>query len=277
MKSIFSLLFLFISFVTFEAHAASKNQTNLIAIGQGISSPTLTSTVNFSTGYTRESPVGVVYQDSWRVSAQYDQDNDDNNNNGSSGYGAELGYGTGEAGVAGGYYTRNCDGCEGRFAISAAAVVVDIGVGLRYQDDVYTAGILINPNGLHRFGLIAEFSGEDDNNSIINTDYKTYGLGYSYVASQWTFTIDASKRDYDDDSIYDDRMLLSPGLMVRADFLQLSLTDQITLNNRENSTSTDDDVHHELWFGVGVGDEAWHFAAYGNYVNDLALVGSLFF
>ncbi|MBC7754045.1 MAG: hypothetical protein H7Z71_07390 [Moraxellaceae bacterium] len=277
-------MFLFIPLSTFASAGSSHGQTNLIAIGQGISSPTLTSTVNFSTGYTHESPVGVVYQNSWRLSAEYDQDNnaDSNNNNGKTGYGAELGYGTGAAGIAAGYYTRNCTGCEGRWAGSAAAVVADIGVGLRYQKDSYTAAALFNPNGTHRVGLIAEFSSDDDNdetnnNNGIGHSVKTYGLGYSYVGSQWTFTVDASQRNYENPTKYSIRLLLSPGLMVRADFLQLSLTDEITLNNRETSTSNVDDTHHELWFGVGVGDKAWHFAGYAKYVNDMALVGSLFF
>lgn len=282
MKIIFSL-FLFIPLSSFAA-SGSSNQANLIAIGQGISSPTLTSTVNFSTGYTHESPVGVVYQNSWRLTGEYDQNNDDNNNNnGGSGYGAEFGYGSGTAGIAAGYYTRNCSGCDGRFAGSAAVVVSNVGVGLRYEKDLYTASVLINAHGTHRFGLIAEISGDDDNddtnnNNGIANDLKTYGLGYSYVGNDWTFTIDASKRDYENPNTYEDRIMLSPGVMVRAGFIQLSLTDEIILHNRENSTSSDDDTHHELWFGLGVGEgKDWHFAAYGNYVNDISLAGSLFF
>jgi hypothetical protein len=278
MKTLFSLLFLLSPFSSFAASGSS--QANLIAIGQGISSPSLTSTVNFSTGYTHESPVGVIYQNSWRLSGQYDQDNDDNSN-GRAGHGAELGYGSGTAGIAAGYYTRNCDSCEGRFAGSAAVALGRVGLGLRYQDDLYTAAVLLNPNDTHRFGFIAELSGDDDNDDTndigIDNDLKTFGLGYSYVASQWTFTVDVSKRDYQNETKYDSRILLSPGLMVQSDFLQLSVTDEITLNNRENGMSSDDETHHEFWFGVGVGDKAWHFAGYGNYVNDLALSGSWFF
>lgn len=256
--------------------AATTNQPNLIAIGQGISSPTLTSTVNFSSGYTNESPVGVVYQNNWRVTAEYDTDNDsDSRGTGRAGYGAELGYGkTGSAGLAAGYYTRDCDNCEGRFAGSAAAVVANIGVGLRYQEDLYTAALLFNPEGKHRFGLIAEVNGDNG----AGNDLKSYGAGYSYVASQWTFTIDASKRDYENKATYAERVLVTPGIMVRADFLQLSLNDKITLHNRDtNANSNDDETDHDIWGGVGVGGDKWHLAGYANYVNDIALALSLFF
>ena len=106
------------------ASGGSGNKTNLIAVGQGVSSPTLTSTVNFSTGYTKEHTVGVVYQNSWRLTGEADFDNDDDNSsgNGNDGYGAELGYGNGTAGLAGGYYTRDCDNCEGRLAGSGGVV-----------------------------------------------------------------------------------------------------------------------------------------------------------
>ena len=270
MKTVF-VLFLLFSFSA--AHAATnQNSANLIAIGQGISSPTYTSTVNFSSGYTHESPVGTIYQHSWRVTGEYDTHND-KNNGGPAGYGGELGYGTGTAGAALGYYTRDCDNCKGRFAGSAAAALSTVGVGLRYEENLYTGSLLFNPMGNHRFGLIAEFNnGNTDGNSI-----KSYGAGYSYVASQWTFTVDASKHEYENKSTYGDRVLVTPGLMVRADFLQLSLNDKITLHNRETSTSGDNDTRQDLWFGIGVGGAAWHLVGYVNYVNDYALALSFFF
>lgn len=268
-----SILFLLLSCPAVYA-ASAANTANLIAIGQGISSPTLTSTVNFSSGYTHESPVGTVYQNSVRVTAEYDTDNDqDRSGTGRVGYGAELGYGTGSAGMAALYYTRDCDSCLGRFAGSAGVLVGDIGVGLRYEKDLYTTGLLFNANGKHRIGVIAEFNNANgDGNNL-----KSYGAGYSYVDSQWTFTVDASKRDYEDPSAYGNRILLTPGVMVRADFLQISLNDKITLNNRENSSSTADDTDHDIWFGIGLGGQTWHLAGYGNYVNDVALALSLFF
>ncbi len=268
MKTAFLLLF-FAS----AAQAATTNQANLIAIGQGISSPTLTSTVNFSSGYTNESPNGVLYQNSFRASLQYDTDNDgDDNNTGRAGYGGELGYGTGSAGLAAGYYKRDCDKCDGRFAGAGAVAIGGLGLGLRYQENLYTAALLFNFNGKHRLGLIAEFN--EDNGE--GNDLKSYGAGYSYVASQWTFTVDASKRDYENKNTYADRVLITPGLMVRADFLQLSLNDKITLHDRDDN-STKDKTDHEFWFGVGIGGDRWHLAGYGNYVNDIALSFSLFF
>ena len=65
--------------------------------------------------------------------------------------------------------------------------------------------------------------------------------------------------------------------MVRADFLQLSVNDKITLNNRSSSASNEEDTRHDLWAGIGIGGKGWHLAAYGDYVNDVALALSLFF
>ncbi|MES2963973.1 MAG: hypothetical protein V4760_08785 [Bdellovibrionota bacterium] len=275
MSTLKSVLVPLLFLASLAAQAKGSNEANLIAIGQGISSPTLTSTVNFSSGYTNESPVGVVYQDSIRLTGEYDTDNDsDRNGTGRTGYGAELGYGkSGSAGLALGYYTRDCTNCEGRAAGSAAVVVAGMGVGLRVQKDLYTVGLLFNPEGTHRLGLIAETYG----GSTTGNNLKNYGAGYSYVASGWTFTVDASKRDYENQNAYDNRVLVTPSLMVRADFLQISLNDRITLNNRDTSSSRADDTVHEAWVGIGVGGTSWHFAGYGNYVNDIALALSLFF
>lgn len=264
-----ALLFLFL---TSAAQAATSNQSNLIAIGQGISSPTLTSPVNYSSGYTHESPNGVLYQNSLRLSAQYDNDTDGNTSTGRAGYGGELGYGNGSAGLAGGYYTRDCDNCKGRFAGSGAVAISGVGLGLRYEEHLYTAGLLFNTTGNHRFGVVAEFN---DGNGEGN-DLKSYGAGYSYVANQWTFTIDASKRDYENKTTYGDRILLTPGLMVRADFLQLSLNDKMTLHDRDTGT-TNDKTTHDFWFGVGIGGDSWHLAGYGNYYNDVSASLSFFF
>lgn len=264
---------LLVLFFASASQAATSNQANIIAIGQGISSPSLTSTVNYSSGYTNESPVGVIYQNSVRASIQYDTDDDGNTSNtGRAGYGGELGYGTGTAGLAAGYYTRDCTNCEGRWAGSAAVAIADVGVGLRYQKDLYTASLLFNPSGAHRVGLIAE----GNNGNGAGNNLKSYGVGYSYVASQWTFTIDASKRDYEDKTVYAERLLVTPGVMVRADFLQISLNDKITLKDREIG-SNEDKTKHEFWFGIGVGNDKIHLAGYSNYVNDVALSLSFFF
>lgn len=258
------------------AQSGSDNKANLIAVGQGVSSPTSTSTVNFSTGYTNEHPVGVVYQNSWRLTGEADHDSDENDGegNGNDGYGAEVGYGNGSAGLAAGYYTRDCDNCEGRFAGSGGVVISDsVGVGLRFEEDLYTAGLLFNPNGTHRFGALLEMndSGGDGN------EVKSYGAGYSYVSSGWTFSLDASKNDYENQATYSDRIIITPGVMVRAGFLQLSLNDNITLNNRENGTSNEDETDHNFWAGLGIGGDKFHLAVYANYKNDFSGALSYFF
>ena len=252
----------------------SRSDENLVAIGQGISSPTLTSTVNFSSGYTHENPLGTIYQNSFRVTGEYDTSNEnDSNGNRSSGSGAELGYGTGHAGVAAGYYKRNCTGCDGRWAGSAGVAGNAIGAGLRYEKDILTVGVLFNPLGLHRFGLIAETNDSQGSGAKITT----YGAGYAHVANDWTFAIDGSKRNYENSSTYADRILLTPGVSVRADFLQITLNDKITLRDRDNDLVSDERTKHEVWFGVGGGGDSWHLVGYSKYVSDVALALSFFF
>ncbi len=269
--SLFTLLL--VPSLTFAAGGA-RNDDNLIAVGQGISSPTLTTTVNFSSGYTHESPIGTIYQNSFRVTGEYDTSNDnDSSGNRNSGSGAELGYGTGHAGLAAGYYKRNCNNCDGKFAGAAAVAGDAVGAGLRYEKDILTIGLLFNPNGMHRFGLIGEVNDSGGSGAKVTT----YGAGYAHVGNNWTFAIDASKRNYENSATYADRMMITPGVSVRADFLQLTLNDKIILHDRQNDNVNDERTKHEVWFGVGGGGASWHLVGYSKYVNDVALAFSFFF
>lgn len=270
LTSLFALMIL--PSLTFAA--GSRNDENLIAVGQGISSPTLTSTVNFSSGYTHENPLGTIYQNSFRVTGEYDTSNDtDSSGNKNSGSGAEVGYGTGNAGVAAGYYRRNCNGCDGRFAGSAAVAGDAIGAGLRYEKNILTVGLLFNPKGTHRFGLVAETNETGGSGAKIST----YGAGYAHVGANWTFAIDASKNNFENSATYADRMMITPGVSVRADFLQLTLNDRIILNDRADDLIDDERTKHELWFGVGGSGASWHLVGYSKYVSDVALALSFFF
>jgi hypothetical protein len=251
--------------------SAQSNETtaNHLAIGQGVSSPTLTSTINFSSGYTDENPVGVIYQDGLRLTGEYDQ-------NGTKAYGGELGYGKKSWGIAGGYRKRDCNNCEGDAAGAVALSIGDVGFGIRFAEDLYAVGLLFNSHGKHRLGFMAELHDSDGSNNNITS----FGAGYSYINNQITLTIDASKRTYESTAIRDDTVLVTPGLMLRADILQVSVNDRITVNNTTNNTAprtTTNDPQHDFWFGIGVGDKNWHIAAYSDYVNEFALAASLFF
>jgi hypothetical protein len=122
--------------------------------------------------------------------------------------------------------------------------------------------------------------GELNDSGGTGNKLNAFGAGYSYVASQVTFTIDASKRTYENSLVRDDTVLVTPGLMLRADILQVSVNDKITVNNTSNNTAprtTTNDPQHDFWFGIGIGGKTWHIAGYGDYVNEIAFAGSLFF
>jgi hypothetical protein len=133
------------------------------------------------------------------------------------GVGAELGVGNGRYGMAVGYYERDCDTCEEAVAGALGALSGGFGFGLRFAEEIYSTGLLFNPNGEHRVGLVADFNDPngDDNNIT------SFGAGYSYVSQGFTFSLDASKSDYENETENDDVVLLSPGLMVRMDIIAL--------------------------------------------------------
>ena len=114
------------------------------------------------------------------------------------------------------------------------------------------------------------------NTASSGNNVTAYGLGYSFVAPQFTFTLDASTRSFENNTISDKRTLLTPGLMLRADIFQLTINDKITLN-KDSNNSAQNDKDHDLWFGVGLGSDKWHLAFYSHYVNDFAFAGTLFF
>lgn len=266
MKVILSML---LTLMAYDAFAMDSKNTNLIAVGQGISSPTTTSTINYSSGYTAESPLGTLYQNGFRITGEYDSKD---GNDGNKAYGAELGYGQGKWGVAAGYRKSDCTDCKGVTSGAVGVDVSDLGIGFRFTENISGAALLFNPHGVHRFGLMAELNTSAGSGSNVTA----YGLGYSYVATQFTFTIDASGRSFENKTVKDDRIQVTPGLMLRADIFQFTINDKITLNKDKNNAAQDD-RDHDVWFGAGLGGDKWHIAAYSKYVNDFAVVGSLFF
>lgn len=257
---------LLISVLVQGAKAYETKNTNLLAVGQGISSPASTSTINFASGYISQSPLGTIYQNGFRVTGEFD------GNNTNKAFGAEVGYGTGEWGGAVGHRKSDCSNCDGVTAAALGITVSDFGFGLRFGKDLSAAAVLINPHGAHRLGIMAEINSSAGSGSNVTA----YGLGYSYVAAQMTFTLDVSGHSFENKTIADNRLQVTPGLMLRADIFQLTINDKITLNKDVNN-SAQNDKDHDFWFGVGLNSDKASIALYSHYVNDFALAGTIFF
>ena len=248
---------------------SSNDNSNWLGISQGTSSPTRTSTLNFSNGYMPENPVGVIYQQGVRLTAEGDH-GDDNQGNDNNGFGGELGIGDGQYGLAVGYYNRDCDNCEGDFVGALGVSFSDVGLGFRFAEELYSVGLIFNTHGKHRFGLMAQLDDPDgDDNNI-----STFGAGYSYNGDRVTFSVDAAKRDFENDNNFDDTILVTPGLAVHFDSLSFSLSYDHYVDEDPNNPPQDDD----LWFGVSFGDKQdWYVAIYHDYVNEWSASASFFF
>ena len=258
MKLFKRLLIFLISLGSLMGHAKTSN---LIGVGQGVSSPSLTSLVNFTSGVTFENPAGAVYQNAARLSLQYDK-------NGSSTLGGELGFGGNNWGIAGGYRKPDCDNCDGKAAGALAAGLNQIfSLGLRFEENVYGLGLILNHQGALRIGGTFDLDDSGGSGNKINR----IGAGVSWVSSNWTLAVDASKLEFENSSVNSETIFITPGLMIRADIFQLSINYEMHQNDK-NDLYKDD-----FWFGVGIGGQKWHLAIYSDYVNELALSGSLFF
>ena len=259
MKSLFLILttFLFTSPVF-----ARGGITNSVAVAQGVSSPATTSIINFSNGFTRENPVGVVYQSSIRLSGLFDD------GDGSTGLGGEFGIGNGKYGLAVGVGSRDCDGCDTDVAAAIGGVLSGVGLGFRFQEDVYSLGILLNPNGQHRVGIMAEL-----NRVIDNANFTSLAAGYSYVSGVFKFSVDASTAVFEDDTFDDDLLILTPGLAFTVSIITVSVSYDLRLNDDDSSNNDRD-----LWVGLGVHPSSnWELAVYADYFNDLAVSASFYF
>lgn len=263
MKTMFmGLIFFAVIFVRSEAIADSKRRQRL-AVSQGISSPTVTSPVNFSHGFTYTNAAAASQLNDISLSLEADtseEEDSSRNRSDDTGYGAELGVGTGNAGIALGYYTRDCEDCDGRFGgiAGVGGDTVAVGVGFREEDN-YSAGFLFNPKGRHRFGLAADMFNSD----LDDADVRSYGAGYSYVGNSFVFAVDASKKDFDGPTnSREDVIMITPGLEVHSDWLALSVS-------YDNYLSDDNDIYDDdIWFGVGIQGKDWNLAIYHDYVNE---------
>lgn len=267
MKSILSVLVLTLATSPVWAQRGGNTNPSMLAVGQGISSPALSSPVNYSNGFTTENAAVASQLASPMLSLEYDTG--DNNGSDVSGFGGELGIGNGQMGLIVGTYKRDCDNCENRtgaiagFNFGAAS----IGVGYR-EDNQYSVGALFGVGGPHRVGLTADMTSGSGN----DPDLTTYGVGYSYLGNQWIFAVDASKRDLENGGSANDILMITPGLLVQAnDWLGLSVSYDLYTND-ENDVFDD-----QLWVGLGLGRDRFNLAIYHDYVNEWSVVGTIRF
>ncbi|MCB0377320.1 MAG: hypothetical protein KDD33_02415 [Bdellovibrionales bacterium] len=235
--------------------------TNDLAISQGISSPSYTNVTTVSNGFTFDNPVGASYQKNYRATAFIDGST-------STSLGIDGGVGDSQYGLGLAYYSNSCDGCDGYIRGTMSAIWGGFGMGFGVREDVYTMGMMFNPNGLHRVGLVIEYedpAGRGNNRT-------GWGLGYSYVTSSFTFSMDMSNQALEDNSLDDGSVLITPAVGVRVDIFAATLS-----YNFYFSDST-----HQFSDGVWVGLSAkpfskWQFTFYGEFIDRWTLMASYYF
>ncbi len=252
-------LFLIFFSLFYSVVAFSQNHPNSLAISQGISSPSRNHTALYSNGFILENPVAASYQNGYRFTGSLDGSE-------SSSVGVEGGLGDNQYGLALGYYSNDCDGCDANLRGSISAIWGKLGIGLGVQEDLYTLGILINPNGIHRFGIMTELV---ERNSLRSSGY---GLGYSFVLPRFTFSLDMSKQNYENSNSYDNPIVMTPGLAVRIDIIAVSLSYDIFIDDPLEV------YENQVWFGLGVNPyKNWELAFYSDYIDRWTLQASYFF
>ncbi len=243
---------------------ASVPSGQRLSLGQGIASPANTNFVNYRGGWTAQNPVGAVVQENWRVTGQF-------SSNGNNVFGGELGYGDGSFGLAGGYRQADCDNCDGQAALAAAFTpAASVGLGFRFMEDLYGIGLLFNTGQGWRFGITGEL---DDGGPSSSDRVARLGAGLGYMAGAWSFVLDASHRLVHSSQSSDDRILLTPGLSLRADFLEVSLNYKVVVNDNSSSGSSTDG----FWFGLGLSGASYHVGLYMDYEQELAANLSFYF
>lgn len=256
----FSLVLFFLTSVQTLAQQGSAN-LNQIAVGQGISSPSVANTTLFSNGFTKENPVAASYQSQYRLTGSLDGSN-------STSFGTEFGVGDSTYGFALGAYSNSCSGCEAYVRGTMSAIWGSVGMGFGVQDGLYDFGLMLGPNDMHRWGLVVEL--EDPSGA--NNNRSSFGLGYSFVLPQFTFSLDIAKQSFQDATLDSQPLMVSSGMAIRVDIFSLSLNYNFYLNDN-NRTYGD-----KVWIGIGTKPFAnWQFTFYGEYVDRWTLMASYYF
>ncbi len=254
--------------ITFFSLSAFSAQRNLIAVGQGIVSPSLTNNLIISNGYTSENPTGLAYLNGIRLTGELDVADSSSSSN--DGYGAEFGFGNGTMGLAIGYYQADCNTCDEDIYAGFGVLLGDaVGFGLSADKELYSTGVIINPTGRFRLGLTAMLYDPDgDNNNVTS-----FGAGVAYYGEAWNFTVDASKYEAENSLLKVDTVRVTPGLAMHVDAIYLSVNLD-TYVNEPTGVETDND----LWVGLGYGHgDPFNITLYSDYYNEWTLTASMFF
>jgi hypothetical protein len=241
----------------------SQANSGLIAIGQGIVAPSMTHTLTYSAGFTRENPVGITQISGVKLSVMADTHGDSTD---LDGMGGELGIGNGQAGLSLGFYQPDCDNCEETISGGFGFNFGSFSFGLSASEDIYTAGFLFNATGSFRFGLTSTIT--DTENEVTS-----FGAGLGYFSNSWSVSVDASKQATDGSPESDDIILVTPSVAIAADQINLSLNMDTWVNLPENT-----ERDNEFWFGLGYGrGNPYNITVYHDFAGEWTLVGSLFF
>lgn len=260
-------------FVALGSAQASEKQSNLLGISQGISSPSMTSNLTTSNGFTAQNPVGLSYVKSVHFGAMVDF-NSDKDDNESDAMSAEAGWGNGKVGLGAGYYKSDCDKCEAVISGGLGLSFKSVGIGGSISKNKTVAGFLLFPDGEHRFGVTAQQYRVEDG------DIATQGLGvgYSFVATNVRFSIDASKStvkrkksptglDFDETTT-----LVTPGIGFQNGNFSLSASHNFFIEEKNV-----DIYENGTWYGLGYGSaDSWHLALYHDYRHSWSLGGNIF-
>lgn len=249
------VILLLITLCQFTAHAALPE--NILAVGQGVASPSTTTLVNMNRGLLgAENPAGVLYVDGFGFNFQMTKAGNTTTN------GYELSVSNKEWGLGAGSYA-SCASCTAQQAVVVAGGFKWLGLGLRYQTVgtvlTYGLGGIINQHGKHRLGVHAEQQqAEDPANQVMKT-----GAGYTYHGNENIFNIEMTQSKTSTTS----RSMNSVGYKKVLNNLEVSLTYEMDVE-----ASTD-----HFWMGAGFKGSTFSLAMYAQYNTQMLAVLSAFF
>lgn len=238
-------------------HARSSGGAPTLAVSQGISYPSSSTLLNFRSGYTHQNAAGIGSLSGAQFSLEYADGGDSGNNL----TGAELAIGNGTLGLALGFAQNSCDGCDSQTSAAAGYSANSWSMGIGFHNDAAkTVGFIFGGDSGHRLGVVGDLNDNDANNKI-----QSYGVGYAYVSSHFVFSLDASQRKDESTATNDEVTLITPGLLVKASSIQLSVSYDMYQSDTNN---TFDD---EVWVGLGFNQGNWDLNLYNDFVGEFAV------
>ena len=238
-------------------NARSSGNEGTLAVSQGISVPSTSTLLNFRSGYTHQNAAGIGSLSGAQLSLEYADGGDSGNNL----TGAELALGNGTVGLALGFAQNSCDGCDSQSSAAAGYSASSWSMGIGFHNDAAkTVGFIFGGDSGHRLGLVGDLNDNDSTNTI-----QSYGVGYAYISSNFIFSVDASQRKDESTTTNDEVTLITPGLLIKASSIQLSVSYDMYQSDTDN---TFDD---EVWVGLGFSQGNWDFNLYNDFIGEFAL------